>query len=74
MSVFVRVKIPEGESCMELPKKPCIFARYTRRMNGYNCQIHNKVLRGGEAPRKCAECIAYCSTYDKLRENLESTY
>lgn len=55
----VTVNIPEGDSCM-VGTKPCIFARYTKRMCGYNCQIHNKILKGGESPRKCDECKERC--------------
>ena len=71
-AIFIRTKIPDGRSCMELPKKPCIFARYVRRMNGYNCLIHNKVLKGGEQPRKCEECLKYCKAYEQF-ESLNGT-
>lgn len=67
MNVSVTVTIPDGDSCMILPKKPCIFARYAKRMNGYNCQLYAKILLGGERPNKCNECLIYCEnhTYNK---------
>ncbi len=55
----VTVEIPEGDFCMN-GTKPCIFARYAKKMCGYNCQIHHKILKGGETPRKCDECKERC--------------
>lgn len=55
----VTVSIPDGAICRS-GAKPCIFARYTRKWDAYNCMIHHKILKGGQTPRKCAECLEYC--------------
>lgn len=55
MSLHVTVEIPEGEHCREAVK-PCVFAKYTRKFNAYNCSLHNKLLKGGQDPKKCEEC------------------
>lgn len=55
----VTVEIPEGSHCIQ-GVKPCIFARYTKKWNAYNCTIYHKILKGGQSPRKCSECIEYC--------------
>jgi len=56
----VTVGIPKGEQCVYTAAKPCIFARYTRKWNAYNCTIYHRILKGGQCPRKCPECIEYC--------------
>lgn len=56
MSRTVTVTLPEGDYCMRSAGKFCIFARYTKKWNAYNCKLHNKILKGGKIPRKCAEC------------------
>lgn len=60
MSFTVTVEIPCGNTCMRANLKPCIFARYTKKWNAYNCAIYHKLLRGEKLPRKCSECMAYC--------------
>lgn len=54
----VTVSIPAGDYCIE--GKPCIFARYTRKWNAYNCAIHGQLLKGGQTPRKCQDCRNHC--------------
>ncbi len=61
----VTVNIPEGQLCAEGMKR-CIFARYTKKWNAYNCTIHHKVLKGGQQPRKCRECEDYCMNKELL--------
>lgn len=53
----VEITIPDGESCMTENMKPCKLARYTKKWDAYNCQLHNRILKGGKLPRKCKECI-----------------
>lgn len=55
----VTVGIPEGCHCIQ-GLKPCIFARYTKKWNAFNCTLHHKILKGEQAPRKCKECLNYC--------------
>lgn len=59
MSVQVTVPIPEGSECRK-DNRLCIFARYTRKWNAYNCTIYHKILKGEQEPKKCRECIEYC--------------
>ena len=66
MNVNVTVQIPGGADCRYAETgKPCIFARYARRMGGYNCSIHHHILKGQQQPRKCQQCILYCK---KIKE------
>ena len=58
------VEIPDGDYCMN-GTKPCIFARYTKKWQGYNCQIHNRILKGQEHPKKCYECQARCGQQEE---------
>ena len=57
----VEVEIPEGERCMYEDGKPCIMARFTKKWTAYNCRIYNRILKGGQDPRKCGQCIEYCA-------------
>lgn len=56
MSRTVTVTLPDGDYCMRHVGKPCFFARYTKKWGAYNCIVHNKILKGGNRPRKCREC------------------
>lgn len=56
MSQVITIVLPDGEYCMRDARKPCVFARYTKKWDAYNCIIHNKILKGGKIPRKCMEC------------------
>lgn len=64
MSQTVTVTLPDGDYCMRHVGKPCFFARYTKKWNAYNCAIYNKMLKGGNIPRKCRECKEAAS-YEK---------
>lgn len=64
MSRTVTVTLPDGDYCMRHVGKPCFFARYTKKWNAYNCSIYNKILKGGNIPRKCRECKEAAS-YEK---------
>lgn len=66
MNVNITVQIPGGDRCRYADTgKPCIFARFAKRMGGYNCSIHNHILKGQQDPRKCPQCKAYCK---KIKE------
>lgn len=67
MSVQVTVPIPEGSECRK-DNRLCIFARYTKKWNAYNCAIHHKILKGEQRPKKCLECLAYCAQQEEGRE------
>lgn len=56
MSQTITITLPDGDYCMRDIGKPCIFARYTRKWDAYNCAVYNRILKGGKAPRKCREC------------------
>ena len=60
MSRTVTVTLPEGDYCMRSAGKFCIFARYTKKWNAYNCKLHNRILKGEQIPRKCKACLEYC--------------
>lgn len=62
MSNSVTVAIPDGEHCMMDIKTPCIFARYTKKWNAYNCALHHQLLKGGQRPQKCLECRNRCKS------------
>lgn len=47
MSQVIAIVLPDGEYCMRDARKPCVFARYTKKWDAYNCIIHNKILKGG---------------------------
>lgn len=57
----VTVEIPSDELCKyttpERFGKPCIFARYTKKWDAYNCALHHCILKGNQQPRKCARCL-----------------
>lgn len=53
---FRTVEIPNGPSCIKINSKPCIFAQYANHMEAFNCRLYGRLLKGGKAPRKCAEC------------------
>lgn len=55
----VTVEIPAGTHCTGV--KLCIFARYTKKWNGYNCTVYNRILKGGNDPKKCAQCKLHCN-------------
>lgn len=52
------VEIPSGESCVNEMLKRCPLAAFARHFKAYNCRLYGKLLKGGERPMKCAECIA----------------
>ena len=54
------VTIPDGESCVCGIKKNCIFAVYSRSKNASNCRLYHKMLKGGNYPLKCSECMNDC--------------
>ena len=56
MRQTIAIKLPSGDYCMRDVGKPCIFARYTKKWGAYSCIVHNKILKGGNRPRKCREC------------------
>ena len=60
----VEIEIPAGDTCLHEVRKPCIMARYTKKWNAYNCKLHNRILKGGEIPRKCNDCKRYCENYE----------
>lgn len=55
------VTIPDGPNCIK-SGKPCIFARYTKKWNAYNCAIYHRILKGGQTPVKCDLCVTYCES------------
>lgn len=56
MRQTIAITLPSGDYCMRDVGKPCIFARYTKKWGAYSCIVHNKILKGGNRPRKCREC------------------
>ena len=66
MSIQVTVPIPEGLGCRQ-DNRLCIFARYTKKWQAYNCTIHHKILKGQQEPRKCQECLDYCEQQTERR-------
>lgn len=67
----LEVEIPAGETCISTDGKRCVMARYTKKWNAYNCAVHNKILKGGNHPRKCRECVSYCNEI-RNEEQLEA--
>lgn len=68
MNPTVTVEIPRGATCLRDNLKPCIFARYSKKWNAYNCAIHHKLLKGYKLPHKCAECMDYCKRKEESRD------
>lgn len=55
----ITVELPKGKYCRIEGVKTCWFARYVKRYGAYNCAYYNKLLKGGETPKKCRECAEY---------------
>lgn len=60
MNLERAVTIPDGDSCVCGIKKNCIFAVYSRSKNASNCRLYHKMLKGGNYPLKCSECMNDC--------------
>ena len=60
----VTVTLPVGDLCND--GKLCIFARFTRKWNAYNCALHHQILKGGQLPSKCKKCREYCAGQEKV--------
>ena len=65
----IEVEIPAGETCMLEMRKPCIMARFTKKWNGYNCKLYNRILKGEQTPRKCKACLEYCKGAENSDRN-----
>ena len=68
----VEVEIPEGDICFYVMKKPCIMARYTKKWNAYNCKLYNRILKGGQIPRKCRACLEYCGEATEVQNGTDN--
>ena len=69
----VEVSIPDGDTCMYQTGKPCVMARYTKKWDGYNCRLYNRMLKGEQTPRKCKACLKYCgeATAEEVQNGTE---
>lgn len=52
------VAIPEGEHCLFAGRKSCPFSAYSKRLSACSCKLYHKLLKGGDTPRRCPECVA----------------
>lgn len=52
------IEIPSGTGCLRENQKPCILAAYATHMEAYNCKLYGRLLKGGQHPMKCGECLA----------------
>lgn len=62
----VMIEIPDGEYCLYAAKKACVMARFMPRYKAYNCRVYNRLLKGGDAPEKCAQCLEYCKRDEEI--------